>query len=55
MEMAVISAVTAVLFHQCAKDKGTDYSVVSTGKRRNGGYVCSYCNTVTPQFYGYRE
>ena len=30
-EMAVMAAVTAVLFHQCALVTGTDCSFVSTG------------------------
>jgi len=45
--MAVLSAVTAVLLHHSALDTWTDYSVVNTGVRGNGGSVCSYCSTVT--------
>ena len=30
-EMALITAVTIVLLHQCAVDTGTDCNVVSTG------------------------
>ena len=30
-EMAVMTAVTAVLLHQCAMDKGTEPKVVCTG------------------------
>jgi len=37
-EIAVMSAVDAVLLHHRAKDTGTDCSVDSTGKRGNGGY-----------------
>jgi len=36
-EMAVLPAVTAVLLHHSAMDTLTDWSVVSTGKRVNGG------------------
>jgi len=46
-EMAIIPAVTAVLLHQCAMDRGTECSVVSTWKRGNGGLVCSYCSIFT--------
>ena len=41
-EMTVPSAVTAVLIHHSAMDVWTDCNVVSTGKRGNGGSVCSY-------------
>jgi len=55
MEKAVITADTTVLLRLYANDKGTDCSVVSTGKRGNDGYGCSYSSTVRRQFYGYRE
>jgi len=51
-EMAGLPAVTAVLLHQCAMNTGNFCSVVSTGQRGNGGYVCSYCSTVTSKCFG---
>jgi len=51
-EMAVISAVTALLLHYNAMDTETGGSDVSTGQRGNGGYSCSNCNTATSQCYG---
>jgi len=48
-EMALMTAVTAVLLHQCAVDTGTGCNDVSTGQRGNGGYDCSYGSTVTSQ------
>jgi len=53
--MTVPSAVTAVLIHHSAMDVWTDCNVVSTGKRGNGGSVCSYSNTVALQCYGYMD
>jgi len=53
--MAVLSAVTAVLLHHIAMNSWTDYNAVSTGKKGNGGSVCSYCSTVTPHCYGYMD
>jgi len=50
-----MTEVTAVLLHQCAMDTGTECSVVSTGKRGNGGYGCSYCSTVSSVCFGYRD
>jgi len=50
--MAVMTAVTAVLLHQCALDTGTDCSFVSTKKRGNGGYICRYCSIVISVCYG---
>ena len=52
-EMAVLSAVTAVLLHLNAMDTLIDCSVVITVKRGNNGSACSYCNTVTSQWYGH--
>ena len=46
-EMAVLTAVTAVLLHHSAMDIWTEGNVVSTGKRGNGGSACSYCSTAT--------
>jgi len=54
-EMAVLPAVTAVLFHHIAMDTWTDCNAVSTGKRGNGGSVCSYCSTVTSHCYVYMD
>jgi hypothetical protein len=54
-EMAVLTAVTAVLLHQSAMDIWTDCSVVSTGKRGNGGCAFIYCSTVTSPCYGYMD
>ena len=54
-EMAVMTAVTAVLLHQCAMATGTDCNVVSTGKRENGGFDCSYFSILTSVCYRYRE
>jgi hypothetical protein len=45
-EMAVLSAVTAVLLYHSAMNTWTDCSVVSTGQRGIGGCACSYCSTV---------
>jgi hypothetical protein len=52
-ELTILPAVTAVLLQHSAMDTCTDCSFVSTGKRGNGGSVCSYCSTVTSQCYGY--
>jgi len=46
-KIAVMTAVNAVLLHPCAMDTGTDFCVVSTGNRDNGGYCCSYRSTFT--------
>ena len=54
-KMAVLPSVTAVLLHHSAMDTWTDYNVVSTGYRGNGGSACSYCSTVTSQCYGYLD
>jgi len=54
-EMVFMPAVTAVMLHHTAMDKVTECNVVSTGKRGNGGYACSYCSTVTSVSYGYRD
>jgi hypothetical protein len=53
--MTVMPAVTALLLHHSAMDIWTECNVVSTGKRGNGGYACSYCSTVTSQCYGYMD
>ena len=37
VEMAVLPAVTAVLLHHSAMDLSTDFNVVNTGYRVNGG------------------
>jgi len=50
-EMAVLIAVNAVLSCQNVMDTYTEYIVVSTGKRGNGGTDSSYCSTVTSQCY----
>ena len=52
-EMAVRTAVTAVLLHHSAMDTWTACNVVSTGKRGNGGSGRSYCSTVTSHCFGY--
>jgi hypothetical protein len=44
--------VTAVLLHHNAMDRESESSVISVGERGNGGYVCSYCSTVTSHCYG---
>jgi hypothetical protein len=54
-EMAVVPAVTAVLLHHSAMDTWTACSIISTGKRGNGGCACSYCSTVTSQCFGYMD
>ena len=54
-EMAVLPAVTAVLFHHSVMDTWTDCSVVSTGLMGNGVSACSYCSTVTSESYGYMD
>jgi len=54
-EIAVTTAVTALLLHQCAMDTGTDCSFVRIVYRVNGVYGCSYCSTVTSVCYGYRD
>jgi len=54
-EMAVSSAVTAVLLHHSAMDIWTACNVVSTRYRGNGGPACSYCSTFTSQRYGYMD
>jgi len=54
-EIAVMPAVTAVLLHHSAVDKGTESSVVSIGQRGNGGNGCNYCSTDTSHIYGYRN
>ena len=46
-DIAVLPAVTAVLLHHSAMDKGTDCNFVSTGKRGNGVSACGFCSTVT--------
>ena len=46
-EMAVLPAVTAVLFHHSAMYTRTDCNVVRAGLRENSGSDCSYCSTVT--------
>jgi len=51
-EIAVLPAVTSLLLHHSAMYTGTDYSVVGTGQKGNGGYACTYCNTVTSLCYG---
>jgi len=53
--MAVKPAVIALLLLHSSMDTGTDCFFVSKGKRGNGSYACSYCPTVTSQFYGYRD
>ena len=54
-EMAVLPAVTAVLFYHSSMDTWTECNVVSTGQRGYGGSACSYCSTVTSQCYGYMD
>jgi len=54
-KIAVITAVNAILLHQCAIYIGTDCIVVSTRKRGKSGYDCNYCSTVTSVCYGYRD
>ena len=54
-ELAVLSAVTAVLLHHSAIDTWTEGNVVSTGYRGIGGSAYSYCSTVTSQCYGYMD
>jgi len=54
-EMAVLSAVTAVLLHHIAMYIWTDCNAVSTGYRGNGGFAYSYCSTVTSQSYEYMD
>ena len=41
-KVAFIPAVTAILLHQCAMDRGIECVVVSTGLSCNRGYSCSY-------------
>jgi hypothetical protein len=53
--MVVMCLVTPVLLYHSAIGTESEISVVSVGKRGNGGYVCSYCSTVTSKCYGYRE
>jgi len=53
--MALMTEVTIVLLHQCPVDTGTDSNVVSTGKRGNGAFACSYYSTVTSVCCGYRD
>ena len=50
-EIAVLPAFTAVLLHQNAIDTLTDCNVVIKVQRGNGVYACSYCSTVTSQYY----
>jgi len=50
-EMAVLSAVTAVLLHHSAMGTWTDCNVVSTGEKGNCGSDYSHCSTVTSQCY----
>jgi Fe2+ or Zn2+ uptake regulation protein len=54
-ETAVLPAVTAVLLFHRALDIWTDSNVVNTGKSENRGSVCSFCNTLSSQFYGYMD
>ena len=54
-EMAFLPAVTAVLLHHNAMDTWRSCSDFITRYRRNGGSACSYCSTVTSQFYVYKD
>ena len=51
--IAVLTAVTAKLLHHRAIDICTESFVVSSEWRGYGVSVCSSCNTVTLQCYGY--
>ena len=54
-EIVVLPGVTAVLLHHSDMDTWTDCIIFSTGYRRNGRSACSYCSTLTSQFYGYMD
>jgi len=53
--MAVLSTFLAVLLYHGAMHTWKDCSVVNTGQRGNDFSDCSYCSTVTANFYGYLD
>jgi len=55
VDMTGLPAVIAVLLHHSAMDTWTDCYFVSKGYRGNIGTDCSYCSTVTSQFYAYMD
>jgi len=54
-EISCMTAFTAVHLYHNVMDTGTDCNDFSTSRRGNGGYACSYCNTVASLCYGYRN